>query len=327
MTDLSRVMEIGPDHSASGQVRERVEQVLRPTGALKRLDELAVWLAGWQRTASPRVDSAHVVVFAGDHGVAAEGVSAYPQSVTGAMVDALHGGVATASVMAKRVGARLTVIDVGRGVPTANIRTDPALTQTQFELAIETGRQAVLDTGRVDVLIPGEVGIGNTTPASALAAALYGGDVAAWVGRGTGLDDDGLARKALVVEDAVRRAGSTEPLELLRQLGGWELAAIAGAVIQARESSIPVLLDGFVTTAAVMPLEVHQPGFLDHCWPAHVSAEPGHRALVERLGRAPILDLEMRLGEASGALVALPVLELAAAAVTDVATFSDIGLS
>ena len=301
--------------------------MLRPIGALKRLDELAVWLAGWQRTETPGIDSAHVVVFAGDHGVAVEGVSAYPQSVTMSMVGALHGGIATASALSRRVGATLSVIDVGRGVPTANIRTGPALTPPQFESAVEVGRQAVLSLGRVDVLIPGEVGIGNTTCASALAAALYGGDVTKWVGRGTGLDDDGLARKAEVVAEAVRRAGPAEPLELLRQLGGWELAAIAGAVIQARESSIPVLLDGFVTTAAVMPLEVVQPGFLEHCWPAHVSAEPGHRALVERLGRAPILDLEMRLGEASGALVALPILDLAAVAVTDVATFADIGLS
>lgn len=327
MTDLSRGISIGPDTSASRLVAERVAQVLRPIGALKRLDELAVWLAGWQRTETPGIDSAHVVVFAGDHGVAVEGVSAYPQSVTMSMVGALHGGIATASALSRRVGATLSVIDVGRGVPTANIRTGPALTPPQFESAVEVGRQAVLSLGRVDVLIPGEVGIGNTTCASALAAALYGGDVTKWVGRGTGLDDDGLARKAEVVAEAVRRAGPAEPLELLRQLGGWELAAIAGAVIQARESSIPVLLDGFVTTAAVMPLEVVQPGFLEHCWPAHVSAEPGHRALVERLGRAPILDLEMRLGEASGALVALPILDLAAVAVTDVATFADIGTS
>lgn len=316
----------GPDRTSAETVHQRAENVLRPTGALQRLDALAVWLAAWQRTEYPRVDRSRVVVFAGDHGVASEQVSAYPASVTAAMVDAIESGVATVSVMAREVGADLTLVDVGMRRPSGNIRVEPALTPEQFRYAFETGSESVRSAGGVDLLVPGEVGIGNTTPASAICHALFGGEPSDWVGRGTGLDDTGLQRKREVVASAVARTESDDPLDVLRDLGGWELAAIAGAVYRARLESIPVLLDGFVVTAAVMPMEVACPGFLDHCWPAHVSAEPGHRRLVTRLGKKPILDLEMRLGEATGALAALPVVALAARSVVDVATFDDIGL-
>jgi nicotinate-nucleotide--dimethylbenzimidazole phosphoribosyltransferase len=290
------------------------------------LDEIAVWLARWQASERPSVDRPAALIFAGDHGVAVEGVSAYPQSVTRAMIDALQAGIATASVMAQRVGARLTVVDVGDGVPCGNIRTEPALTDAQLQKAVAVGREAVAGLGEVDLLIPGEVGIGNTTAAAAIATALLGGDAGDWVGPGTGLDADGLASKIAVVRDAVSRADVTDPLDALSELGGWELAAMAGAIVEARARSIPVLLDGFVVTSAALPLELARPGSLDHCWPAHVSAEPGHRRLVERMGRWPILDLEMRLGEGSGALAAVPIVALAADAVVQVATFGEAGL-
>jgi nicotinate-nucleotide--dimethylbenzimidazole phosphoribosyltransferase len=290
------------------------------------LDEIAVWLARWQASERPSVDRPAALIFAGDHGVAVEGVSAYPQSVTRAMIDALQSGIATASVMAQRVGARLTVVDVGDGVPCGNIRTEPALTDAQLQKAVAVGREAVAGLGEVDLLIPGEVGIGNTTAAAAIATALLGGDAGDWVGPGTGLDADGLASKIAVVRDAVSRADVTDPLDALSELGGWELAAMAGAIVEARARSIPVLLDGFVVTSAALPLELARPGSLDHCWPAHVSAEPGHRRLVERMGRWPILDLEMRLGEGSGALAAVPIVALAADAVVQVATFGEAGL-
>jgi nicotinate-nucleotide--dimethylbenzimidazole phosphoribosyltransferase len=315
-----------PDQVSAMAVAARARKVLRPQGALRRLDELAIWLAGWQRTDRPAVDHPRVVIFGGDHGVVAEGVSAYPAPVTAAMVDALRMGTATAAVMAGHVGAALDIVDVGVGTPTGNIRTEAAMDQPGFQRALEAGRMAVGDAGTTDVLLLGEIGIGNTTSAAAVCLALLGGEPEDWVGPGTGLDERGVAHKARVVADAVERIDVAEPMEVLRELGGWELAAIAGAAIEARQRSIPVLLDGFVVSAAVLPLELTEPGYLDHCWPAHVSPEPGHRRLVERLGRPPILDLEMRLGEASGALTALPLVSLAARSVVDVATFEEVGL-
>lgn len=324
--ELESLVRITGDDASAEALQARADEVLRPRGALARLDEVAAWLARWQQTPIPSVERPEVLIFAGDHGVAVEGVSAYPQSVTRAMIHALDAGMATASVMARRVGAGMTVIDVGDGLPCGNIRIEPALSAEQFDSAIAIGREAVTQLGEVDLLIPGEVGIGNTTPAAAIATSLMGGEADGWVGPGTGLDDRGVANKAAVVREAVDRVGVAPPLHILRELGGWELAAMAGAVIEARARSIPVLIDGFVVTAALVPLELAQPGFLDHCWPAHVSAEPGHRRLVERLGRRPLLDLEMRLGEGSGALTAVPIVALAADAVVRVATFGEAGL-
>jgi nicotinate-nucleotide--dimethylbenzimidazole phosphoribosyltransferase len=316
-----------PDEASGRLVAARARQVLRPTGALGRLDEIAVWLARWQRTARPSIDRPKALIFAGDHGVVDEGVSAYPSSVTGAILDALRNGTATAAVMASHLGVDLEVVDVGVGRPTGNIRVGPALTEEQFHSAVETGRSAVKASTDIDLLVLGEIGIGNTTSAAAICLALLGGAAEDWVGPGAGLSPDGVRRKARVVSDAVRRSSTDDPLEILRQLGGWELAAIAGAAAEARRASVPVLLDGFVVWAAVMPLERSRPGFLDHCWPSHVSAEPGHARLMAPFGRRPLLDLEMRLGEASGALAALPLVSLAARSVVDVATFEESGLT
>lgn len=315
-----------PDMAAAEQVRRRSQQVLRPRGALRRLDEMAVWLAGWQHTPRPTVDNPLALIFAGDHGVTAEGVSAYPSQVTAAMVEALRSGTATAAVMARHLGVPLQVVDVGVGKPSGNIRVEPALDEAQFARAVERGRATVAGADRADVLVIGEIGIGNTTAAAAMSLGLFGGRAADWVGPGAGLDAAGVIHKTGVVAAAARRVGGADPLEVLRQLGGWELAAMAGAVIEARRRSIPTLLDGFVSTAAVIPLELAHPGYLDHCWPAHLSPEPGHSRLLAALGRAPILDLEMRLGEGSGALAALPLLGLAARSVVEVATFEEAGL-
>jgi nicotinate-nucleotide--dimethylbenzimidazole phosphoribosyltransferase len=316
----------GPDIAAVEAIQQRAASVLRPTGALARLDEVAAWLAGWQRTASPRVGNPAAVVFVADHGVAAEDVSAYPAAVTEAMLRALREGVATAAAMARAVGARLDVVDVGVGQPTGNLMREPALSPERFDACLTAGRHVVaaLDT---DLLVLGEMGIGNTTPAAAVCAALYGGPAEAWVGRGTGVDDAGLRRKVAVVEAAAQRiAGVSDPFEILRQVGGAELAAITGAVLEARLRSIPVLLDGFVVTAAAAPLEATRSGALDHCLAAHCSGEPGHRRLLAVLHKRPLLDLDLRLGEASGALAAVPLVRIAAVAVTGVATFQEWGL-
>jgi nicotinate-nucleotide--dimethylbenzimidazole phosphoribosyltransferase len=316
-----------PDESASSSLRDRTASVLRPLGALARLDEVAIWLAGWQRTASPEVGSPATVVFVADHGVAQEGVSAYPAAVTEAMLRALQGGVATAAAMARAIGATLDVVDVGVGRPTGNLATEPALTEERFRECLDAGRHAVtaLDA---DLLVLGEMGIANTTAAAAVSAALFGGLTELWVGRGTGIDDATFARKLAVVEAARRRIDDvTDPFEILRHVGGAELAAIAGAALEARRRSLPVVLDGFVVTAAVAALGVAQPGALDHCLAGHCSGEAGHRLLLDKLGMSPLLDLGLRLGEGSGALAAVPLVALAATAVTDVATFDEWGLT
>jgi nicotinate-nucleotide--dimethylbenzimidazole phosphoribosyltransferase len=315
------------DFEAESLVRERAAQVLRPQGALNRLDEIAIWLAGWQRTSTPRVDVVSCLVFAGDHGVAAGGVSAYPPAVTAAMFRALDQGVATASVMCAALGAELTVVDVGVGRPTGDITVEPALDPERFEECWAAGTAAVAARAETDLLVLGEMGIGNTTVAAAICAALFGGDAEMWTGLGTGIDGETLERKKAAVDAARRRVEGADPLDVLRQAGGSELVAIAGAVTAARARSIPVVLDGFVVSSACAPLEVARPGFLDHTIAGHCSAEPGHRLLLEKLGKTPILDLGMRLGEASGALAAVPLIGLAARCVTDVATFDEWGLS
>jgi nicotinate-nucleotide--dimethylbenzimidazole phosphoribosyltransferase len=315
-----------PDAAAIAAVAERASHVLRPRGALARLDEVASWLAGWQRTTRPAVERPAAIVFVADHGVADEGVSAYPQSVTEAMLRALQQGVATASMMADIVDTTLEVVDVGVGRPTGNLAREPALSHERFAECIETGRAAVrgLDC---DLLVLGEMGIGNTTAAAAVCAALFGLTAEDWAGRGTGLDDAGLARKIAVIETARRRVGEVTPFEALRQLGGAELVSLVGATLEARAASIPVVLDGFVVTAAVAPLYLARRDALDHCIAGHCSAEPGHRLLLEKLGMRPLLDLDLRLGEGSGALAAVPLIRIAAAAVSKVATFEEWGLT
>jgi len=316
-----------PDDESRRALEERAANVLRPAGALSRLDAVAAWLASWQRTTKPQVNKPAVVVFVADHGVTTEGVSAYPAEVTVAMLRALNEGVATAAAMSRSVGAQLLVVDVGVGDPTGNIAVEPALSEARFTQCFEAGREAVagLDT---DLLIFGEMGIGNTTPAAAVAATLFGGPAEEWTGRGTGVDDETWARKVAAVERARGRvAPDAKPLEILRQVGGAELVAIAGAMIEARSRSIPVLLDGFVVTAAVAPLAVLHPGALDNALAGHRSPEPGHGMLLDKLGLEPLLDLNMRLGEASGALAALPLVRLAATVVVDVATFEEWGLT
>ncbi|MEX0984116.1 MAG: nicotinate-nucleotide--dimethylbenzimidazole phosphoribosyltransferase [Actinomycetota bacterium] len=321
----------GPDEEARAAVRDRAANVLRPAGALARLDEIAVWLAGWQRRQAPAVRWPHTAIFVADHGVVTGGVSAYPAEVTKAMLDALRDGVATSAALARAVGSTFDAVDVGVGEPTGDIRVEPAMDAGRFGACVAAGAGAsdVAAEAGADLLIVGEMGIGNTTPAAAVCAALFGGDPAGWTGRGTGVDDDGLARKVAAVTAARDRVAAVteDPLEVLLQVGGAELVAIAAAVAQARRRSIPVLLDGFVVGAAVAALALAAPGALAHCLASHRSAEPGHRLLLERLGMAPVLDLDLRLGEGSGALVALPLIRLAAVAVTDVATFQERGLA
>ncbi len=305
-------------------VRGRAAEILRPAGALDRLDRVAAWVAEWQRTAQPSVLRPAALIFAADHGVAAAGVSNYPTDVTAAMLAAYRAGKSTISAFAAIAGATVEAIDVGVGRPTGDIRVEAALSAERFDEAVAAGRAAV-EALDADLLVLGEMGIGNTTAAAAIAAALSGDDdVDVWVGRGTGVDDDGLARKREAVRAAVARiAGTTDPLEVLQEVGGAELVAITAAVVAARLRNLPVVLDGYVVTAAALPLSLVTAGALDHCLIGHCSAEPGHRMLVERLGKQPLLDLSMRLGEGSGAMAAVPLIAMACVGVTDVPTFGE----
>ena len=315
-----------PDEHARSAIAARAATVLRPTGALARLDDVAVWLAGWQRTTRPAVEEPAIVVFVGDHGITEEGVSAYPGTVTAAMLRALNEGVATAAVFATALGAHIHVVDTGVDRPTANFLSGPALDPERFRASFEAGRTAVADLD-TDLLVLGEMGIGNTTSAAAVCACLFGLAPEDWVGRGTGIDDATLARKTDIVARARARVGAVHPLEVLSEVGGTELVALAGAALEARLRSLPVVLDGFVVTAALAALEVARHGALDHCIAGHCSPEPGHRLLLDKLGKRPLLDLDLRLGEGSGALLAVPLIALAAKGITDVATFEEWGLT
>jgi nicotinate-nucleotide--dimethylbenzimidazole phosphoribosyltransferase len=305
-------------------VRDRGVEILRPAGALRELDAVASWMARWQETSHPAVTKPAGLIFAADHGVAAAGVSAYPIDVTAAMLAAYRAGKSTVSAFARIAGATVNAIDVGVGRPTGDIRVESALSPERFEECVLAGRTAV-DALDADLLVIGEMGIGNTTAAAAVAAALLGRDEPAeFVGRGTGVDDEGFERKREAVADAVARiAHVDDPLEVLREVGGAELVAMAAAIVTARHRKLPVLLDGYVVTAAALPLAVAQPGALDHCQVGHRSAEPGHARVLEFLRKRPLLDLGMRLGEGSGAMAAVPLVAMACVGITDVPTFGE----
>jgi len=317
--ELSRLVD--PDESSRTAARRRADDILRPSGALRRLDDLAVWVAGWQRSPSPRIDRPLGIVFAADHGVAHAGVSKYPIEVTKAMLDAFATDRSTITALARIAGAELEVVDVGVDHPSGDLRTERAVDDHRFDECVDAARR-VVESVATDLFVFGEMGIGNTTAAAALAHALCG-SAEEWVGRGTGVDDDGLTRKIDAVRTAVSRVEGFDPLSILAEVGGLELVAIAAAITAARQRSIPVVLDGYVVTAAAAVLHAIRPDALDHCVAGHCSAEPGHRRLMTHLGLTPLLDLDMRLGEASGAMIAVPLVRMACAAVTDVPTFAE----
>lgn len=313
----------GPDEASRAAVADRAAQVLRPAGALARLDAVAAHVAAWQRRPDPAVRRPVGLVAAADHGVAAAGVSAYPAEVTVAMTAAFRAEVATVSALARVAGARLEVLDVGVGRPTGDIRTEDALTPERAAAIVAEARVRVASLD-ADLLVLGEMGIGNTTVASAVCLALLGGSAEEWVGPGTGVAGEARAAKVEACRLAAARvAGEQDPLEVLRRVGGAELLALAAACAEARRRSLPVLIDGFVVTAALLPLALARPGALDHCLAGHRSPEPGHTRLLDHLGLDPLLDLGLRLGEASGAMAAVPLVAMACAAVVEVPTFAE----
>jgi nicotinate-nucleotide--dimethylbenzimidazole phosphoribosyltransferase len=315
------------DAAAAASAADRNALLTKPPGSLGRLEELAIWLAQWQRRNPPRLDRIEVLVFAGNHGVVAQGVSAFPAEVTTQMVANFAGGGAAINQLATVAGARLRVVPLDLDRPTADFTKQPAMEEEAFLGALAAGYDNV--PAEADLICLGEMGIGNTTAAAAIAAALFGGGGIRWAGRGTGVDDDGLTRKRAVIDLAVKRHASIlgDPLRVAAALGGREFAAILGAALAARRQGIPVLIDGFACTAALAPLGVLRADALAHAVAAHVSAEAAHRALLDKLGLKPLLDLGMRLGEASGAAVAALILRAAVACHTAMATFAEAGVS
>ncbi len=315
-----------PDAAARDAAAARQSQLTKPPGSLGRLEDIAIFLAGWQGVERPRIERGRAVIFAGNHGVVARGVSAFPAAVTAQMVANFAAGGAAINALAAAAGLSLSVVPLDLDRPTADFTTAPAMSEAECLAALNAGAEGV---GDADLLVLGEMGIGNTTPATALAAASFGGDASDWVGPGTGVDAQGLSRKAAAVADGLsfHREHLTSAFEILRRLGGREIAAMAGAVLAARARRLPVVLDGFIGTAAIAPLAMADPSIVDHCLAGHCSAEPGHVRLLDRLGLKPILSLDMRLGEGSGAAVAVQVIRSALAAHDGMATFAEAGVA
>ncbi len=316
----------GPDDDAVAACRAREGQLTKPPGALGRLENLTEWLCAWQGRHPPKAERVVVAVFAGNHGVVAQGVAAYPQEVTMQMVANFQSDGAAVNQICKSFDLGLKVFELALERPTRDITQDAALDEAECAATMAYGMEA---TEGCDILCVGEMGIGNTTIAAAICNGLFGGEAQDWVGPGTGVGSDGLKRKADAVSRAValHKAHLGDPLEVLRRLGGRELAAMAGAVLAARLQRIPVILDGYVATAAAAVLHALRPDALDHCVAGHLSAEPAHRRLLEKLGLKPILALDMRLGEGSGAALAAGIVKAAANSHNGMATFASAGVS
>ena len=316
----------GPDTDALEAAAARNGQLTKPPGALGRLEDLAIWYAGWRGDARPAINAPQVIVFAGNHGVAARGVSAFPPEVTEQMVANFEHGGAAINQLAATFGARMDVVALDLETPTADFTAGPAMSEAETVAALLAGWDAV-DAG-ADLLVVGEMGIGNTTSAAAIAARLFGGNGAAWTGRGTGVEGAALALKTQVVDDALalhRSAG--DGLDVLMRLGGRELAGMAGAMARARSLRIPVIMDGFICTAAAACLAHTVLGALDHVVAGHESGEGAHPRMLTALGKAPLLSLGLRLGEGSGAALAIGVLKGAVACHSGMATFGEAGVS
>ncbi len=318
LTDLPQA-----SNEAMRQAKAHQDQLTKPQGSLGRLEELALWMASWQRKEKPTLNKASCLVFAGNHGVTARGVSAFPAEVTEQMVLNFKAGGAAINQLTTLADAELNVIPLNLDTPTQDFTQSPAMSEAECCAALQAGAKAVPDDA--ELLLLGEMGIGNTTAAAAVANAVCGGTASDWIGPGTGVNEDGLAIKRDTVDMAIKRHKhvQTNSFDTLRTVGGRELAAIAGAVAEARHRCIPVLLDGFIATAAAAVLIQDNPDALAHTLISHTSKEPGHKRLAQHLDKRPVLDLDMRLGEASGAAVALLIVRAALATHNGMATFGE----
>jgi nicotinate-nucleotide--dimethylbenzimidazole phosphoribosyltransferase len=328
-TDFIDLIATVPEGDAvsAAVVRAHDARLTKPAGSLGRLEELVEFLARWQRKPKPTLDNPMVVIFAANHGVTAQGVSAYPAEVTAQMVKNFTDGGAAISRICAQHELNLRVFELALELPTGDITREPALDDRMCAATIAYGMEAV--AGRPDLVCLGEMGIGNTTVAAAIYAALFGGTAEDWVGRGTGVDDEGLARKRAAVDKALATHASHigHPLSVLARLGGREIAAMVGAIIAARHQNIPVIVDGFVASAAAAIVHAIHPGGIDHCLFGHVSAETAHGRALSAMGRTGLLDLGMRLGEGTGAALAAVLVKTALELHRTMATFESAGVS
>ncbi|PTW57564.1 nicotinate-nucleotide-dimethylbenzimidazole phosphoribosyltransferase [Breoghania corrubedonensis] len=318
---------LGPDTAAVKVVREREAHLTKPAGSLGRMEEIVEWLAAWQGAQRPKVTRPLVAVFAGNHGVTDQGIAPFPREVTHQMVANFAAGGAAINQICIAYDLGLKVFELALELPTGDITIEDAMDEKTCAATIAYGMEAV--AGGIDLLAIGEMGIGNTTIAAAIMHGLFGGEARDWVGPGTGLNAEGVARKAEVIAKAVARnkGALKDPLEVLRRLGGREIAAMAGAILAGRMQRVPVIVDGYVATSAAAILYAMDPGALDHCLFGHVSAEPAHRRALEIMGKRPLLDLGMRLGEGTGAAMAMGIVKAAAQTHDGMATFADAGVS
>ncbi len=316
----------GPDEEALARVRARDAELTKPAGSLGRLEEIAEWLAAWSGKAPPKITRPLVGIFATAHGIADEGVSAFPSSVNRQMVENFAAGGAAINQLCRAYDIGLKVFDLAVDMPTPSITREDAMDEANCAATMAYGMEAL--AGGIDLICLGEMGIGNTTVAAAVLNGLFGGEAGDWVGRGTGVDDEGLARKRDAVAAAVARlGGEKDPLEILRRIGGREIAAMAGLIIAARLQRVPVIVDGFVTTAAAAVVYAMDPAGLDHCLFAHVSAEQAHSRVLDHMGKQALFDFGMRLGEGSGAVLAAGIAKAAADMHSGMATFADAGVA
>ena len=326
--DIRALIPLMPeaDLQAEDAVIARDKTLTKPPGSLGRMEEMVRHLARWQGLANPQMKRPMVAIFAGNHGVVAQGVSPYPQAVTKAMVENFRGGGAAINQICASFGFGLKVFELALDIPTADMTEAPAMDAKTCAATIAYGMEAAADN--TDFLMLGEMGIGNTTAAAAIYYALYGGDVAHWVGRGTGVDDAGLKRKQAAVEKAVNlhRPHCRDSLDWLACVGGREIAALTGAIMAARLQRIPVVLDGYVVCAAAAVLHALDKTTLDHCIAGHLSAEGAHADVLARLGLKPLLNLGLRLGEGSGAAMAGGVIQAALNTYRDMASFESAGV-
>lgn len=340
---LARIQPLDAEAIADAEARQA--QLTKPAGALGVLEDVSIRLAGIQRTCPPTAPAQPAVaVFAGDHGVLAQGVTPWPQEVTVGMVENFRAGGAAVNVLARSMGASVTVVDIGVATPvaaddivldrnvrrgTADLGAGPAMTRDEALQALAVGIEIadrLVDAG-ADLLLTGDMGIGNTTPSAALIVALTGTAAEVVTGRGTGIDDETLARKTEVVEAAARRTTGLDPVDVLAEVGGLEHAGLAGFVIGAAARGVPVLLDGVIAGAAALVAQALAPTAIDYCFAGHRSVEPGHVAALQQLGLRPLVDLDLRLGEGSGAVLAVPLVQAAARILAEMATFDSAGVA
>jgi len=329
LTEFATVLTgfVGADEGAVAAATARNSQLTKPPGALGRLEDIAIWYCGWRQHEAAKIEQPQVIIFAGNHGVAAQGVSAFPAEVTAQMVLNFQAGGAAINQLSACFGAKLSVKALDLDAPTQDFTKAPAMSEAELVLALAVGWNAV--NPATDLLVVGEMGIGNTTSAAAIVNGLYGGDAAEWVGNGTGVDSAGLQNKLRVVREGLALHANIlgDPLQILACLGGREIAAMAGAIARARAENIPVVLDGFICCAAAAVLAQSADHALDHCVAGHVSAEAAHAKVLENIEKKPLLSLGLRLGEGSGAALAIGVLKGALACHSGMSTFAEAGVT